>query len=119
LNIITTFEKIIFSRIDNAYGEIKKIVSEEYRRRYLKKQFAPLHHSVNSFIKNKNDFYSLSGAKKVLKNPISEELFQDLTEIIEYRNYLSHGKRQDVGTASTFKIGEIKDILINIIELIE
>lgn len=120
LNIIATFERIVFQKIDNAYGEIRSIVTIEYDKRHSKKHKpAPLYHSAASFIKDKEDVHSLSGARKILENQITEESSEYLREIIEYRNWLSHGKRRNVGRASTLKIDEIKEILMKIIDEIE
>ncbi len=120
LDIIATFERIVFQKIDNAYGEIKNIVTTEYDKRHSKKHRpAPLYHSAASFIKDKEDVHSLSGARKILENQITEESSEDLREIIDYRNWLSHGKRRNVGRASTLKIEEIKEILMRIIDEIE
>ncbi|MCP4104248.1 MAG: hypothetical protein GY749_01710 [Desulfobacteraceae bacterium] len=120
LNIITTFERMVFNKIDNAYGVIKDIVTVEYNKRYSKKDKpAPLYHSAVSFIKVKEDIHNLSGARKVLEKQITEELSEDLKEIIEYRNWLSHGKRRNVGEASILTIEQIKEILMKIIDEIE
>ncbi len=120
LNIITTFERMVFNKINNAYGVIKDIVTIEYNKRYSKKNKpVPLYHSAVSFIKDKEDIHNLSGVRKVLEKQISEELLEDLKEIIEYRNWLSHGKRRNIGKASTLNIDEIKEILMKIIDEIE
>ena len=60
-----------------------------------------------SFIKNKEDIRNLRGAGKVLNNQLSSESLNELDEIIQYRNWLSHGKR-DVGQESLLSFEEIK-----------
>jgi len=58
----------------------------------------------------------LGGAAKLLeKQIINKELFNDLKAIREHRDYLSHGKRRNVGEQSKFTIEEIKNKLIEII----
>ena len=121
LDIIATFEQILFDIIDNTSGEIKSIVKNEYNRRYQKKDKPiRLYKSAASFIKNKEDIHNLSGAKKILENVIKDKLlFEDLKKIIEHRNWLSHGKRFDIGKESTFKINEIHNKLIKMLEIIK
>ncbi len=114
LNIITTFEKIAFDRIDNASGIIGSIITTEYNKRHL--QSIPLRKSAASLIKSKEDIFSLSGVRNVLEKQLSKDSFRDLKEIVEYRNWLSHGKRHGVGMESILNITEIKDILMDIID---
>jgi len=116
LKIITTFEKIVFDKIADAYRIIESVITKEYRKRHSKQEPTTLHKSVTSLIKTKEDIFSLSGAKDILEKQISRDSLENLTEIIEYRNWLSHGKRQDVGKDSTLTIEEIKDILIKIVD---
>jgi len=120
LDMIATFERIVFTRIVNTYGEIRNIVKDEYdKRRSKKNRPAPLYHSATAFIKNRDDIRSLSGARKILENQISEESFENLDKIIAHRNWLSHGKREDVGSDSKLKIEEVFNILTKIIDEIQ
>lgn len=117
LDLIATFERIMFQKTDNTYGEIRSIVTTEYDRRYSKKHRpAPLYHSAASFIRDREDIHNLSGVRKIPENGMTEGLSESLREIIEYRNRLSHGKRRNVGRASELKIEEIKEILMKIID---
>ena len=50
LSIIGTFEKILFKRIENAYGEIKKVVEAKYDKKQA------LYKASTLFIKNKDNF---------------------------------------------------------------
>ncbi len=118
IELIATFEQIIFSRIDNAYGEINSILSTEYAKRQQKRQAAPLNRCTSSFIKNKEEIRNLGGASKILENQVSKESLDELDEIIKYRNWLSHGKR-DVGKNSFLKFEEINLIFLKIIDEIE
>ncbi len=119
LNIITTFEKIIFKKIQHARGDIKKIIDKGYERRIKNNEKVYFHHSAKFFIKSDTDIFSLGGAIKLLENQIKskQQLFNDLKKIREHRDYLSHGKRS-IGEQSKFSIEEIKDKLIEIINSI-
>lgn len=107
LELTAAFERIIFNRLDNAYGDINRILTAEYEKRQRKGQPAPLNRCASSFIKNKEDIRNLRGAGKVLNNQLSSESLNELDEIIQYRNWLSHGKR-DVGQESLLSFEEIK-----------
>ena len=50
-------------------------------------------------------------------SPLAAKKTQHKSRIVD--DYLSHGKRQNVGKASIFKIKEIKNILMNIVDNIE
>ncbi|MCP4113369.1 MAG: hypothetical protein GY749_48865, partial [Desulfobacteraceae bacterium] len=117
LNMITTFENIMFKRIQQARGEIKKIIKKGYKdNNALSFSF-----SAMSFIKTDKDIYSLNGVKAILEKQLQStnpSLINDLHEIIGHRDFLSHGKRFTDTTESTFTITEIKDKLIEIITCI-
>ena len=120
LNIIATFERMVFARIDNAYGEIKNIVRDEYdKRRSRKDRATPLYHSATAFVKDRDDIRNLSGSRRILENQISQESSEELDKIIAHRNWLSHGKREDVGCDSNLNAEEVYEILIKLIDEIE
>ncbi|MDM8552910.1 hypothetical protein QUF72_22715, partial [Desulfobacterales bacterium HSG2] len=73
----------------------------------------PLYHST--FIKTKDDIHNLSGIRKILESQLSKKLNEELKEITEHRNWLSHGERDDVGKQSSLRIKDIYDILTDII----
>lgn len=118
IELIATFEQVIFKRIDNAYGEINTILSTEYAKRQQKRQAAPLYRCTNAFIKNKEDIRNLGGASKILENQLSKKSIDELDEIIKYRNWLTHGKRE-VGKNSSLKFEDINRIFLTIIDEIE
>jgi hypothetical protein len=106
LELIAAFEHIIFKRFENTSGEIKTIVK--------KQQSLPPYRS--SFIKTEKDIHNLSGAREILESQISGKLYDNLKEITDHRNWLSHGKRRDVGKESLLSIEDIYEILTEIIE---
>lgn len=118
LNIVASFEMAVFRRIGNAYGEIKSIVEDGYNKRLSKREPVPFYIASSSFVKNREDIRNLSGVRKLLENKIPEALFNQLAEIIEYRNWLSHGKRANVGKESGLKVDEIYSTLNKIFDRI-
>ena len=118
IELIATFEQIIFDRLDNAYGEISSILSAEYTKRRKNNKPTPLYLCTNSFIKNKENIRNLGGASKILENKISQESLDDLNEIIKYRNWFSHGKRE-VGEESILTFEEINQRFLTIINEID
>ncbi|MDM8548521.1 hypothetical protein QUF72_00545 [Desulfobacterales bacterium HSG2] len=118
LDIVATFEKSVFRRIGNAYGEIKNVVEDGYEKRLSKREPIPFYIASSSFVKDREDIRNLSGVKKLLENKIPEDLFEKLTEIIEHRNWLSHGKRANVGKESGLRIDEMYDALNQIFDRI-
>jgi hypothetical protein len=119
LSIITTFEKIIFNKIQQTRGELEKIINKGYGQRIKNNQKVYFRHSTKSFIKSDTDIFSLGRAIKLLEKQIKDkQLFNDLAKIKEHKDYLSHGKRRNVGKLSKFTIEEIKDKLIEIINSI-
>jgi len=116
LDIITAFEHKIFTQIDNAQGEIKKIIKDGYDKRAKKNQSAPFCIAASSFVKDTNDIWSLNGVKSLLGNKLGEDLTKKLADIIEHRNWLSHGKRTGVGKESCLTIKEIYKVLNDILD---
>lgn len=110
LEMVAVFEKIAFSKIDNASGEIRRVVKDGYSK-------APFRENAVSFVKDKEDVYNLSGLKKLVEGRISNELSDHFSEILEHRNYLAHGKR-GIGKKSTLSIEEIYEILEEVLRII-
>ncbi len=112
LDLVAIFEEIVFSKISNASGEIKRIVKDEYSK-------APFRESAASFVKDKDDIYNLSGVRKLLEGKIPQEMSADLAGTLEHRNYLAHGKRVGIGKQSTLcNTDELYEILQNILSII-
>ncbi len=110
LDMVAVFERIVFSKADNASGEIRRVVRDGYSK--------PVFHiSAASFVKDREDIYNLSGVKKLLEGKISRELSDGLSEIFEHRNFLAHGKR-GIGRQSALTIDELHDILQEVLNMI-
>ncbi|MDM8525294.1 hypothetical protein QUF80_18135 [Desulfococcaceae bacterium HSG8] len=103
LDMVAVFERIIFSKVDNASGEIRRVVKDGYSKPVF-------HMSAASFVKDKEEIYNLSGVKKLLEGKISQELSDNLSEIFEHRNFLAHGRR-GIGKQSALTMDEVHDIL--------
>jgi len=111
--LISTFERIVLERFVDTSEEIKTIVKSEYEKRRKKEQRVPLYHST--FIKTRDNIHNLSGIRDILAPQLSDELKKQLKEITEYRNWLSHGERNDVGKESPLGFKDIYEILTDII----
>ncbi|MDM8549970.1 hypothetical protein QUF72_07840 [Desulfobacterales bacterium HSG2] len=124
LELISTFEGLVFDRLGDTAGVIRRVVKSGYEKMRKNHKPTPLYHSASAFIKTREDIRSLSGASNILGKQIkqiSEELHEELEEIIDYRNWLSHGK--NYGKREGIKepgikpeIEDIYNILIRIIE---
>jgi hypothetical protein len=110
LDIVATFEKGIFCSICNAFGLIKKIVKEGYEKP------SPFHMVSESFVKKEEDIYNLSGVKNLVIQKLPGNMAERLSEILEHRNWLAHGKR--IGKQSTITIDELHKTLKNILEFV-
>ncbi len=119
LDIIATFENILFKKIQQTLGVIEKIIDKGYERKIKDDEKIYFRYSSKTFLKSETDIFSLGGAMKLLEKQIkNKKLFNDLKNIREHRDYLSHGKRIDVGKQTQFSIEEIKDKLMVIIKSI-
>lgn len=107
--LVASFEKILFNKFGNTYGEIKKLVKEKYVSP------KPMHKYGESFIKDISNTDSLAALKNIIVHQLSAETQKQFESIIEHRNYLAHGKR--FGKAAT--ILEPEDVLLILDEILE
>ncbi|MCD4692381.1 MAG: hypothetical protein K8R79_05675 [Calditrichales bacterium] len=108
INIVATFEKIIFSKIPTAVGDTRKIVKDNYNEK------GPFGLVIGRFIKATNDFKNLSNIKELLRGKIPSDLFDVFDEIVNYRNRIAHGKR--FGEETTLNLEDLICNLDNIIQ---
>lgn len=85
--MVASFEKIVFDKLGNTLGEIKKLVN------YQLSSNVPFYNSRVHFIRKRKDVGTLSMIKVLLKGKIDGFLFERLSEIIDYRDRLAHGKK--------------------------
>ncbi len=109
LGIVSDFEKIVFDRIENASGEITKIVKEKYTLK-------PFQDFSTNFVKTTREIDKLSIVKAIVAPKLPEELLKKFSEIIDLRNRLAHGKR--FGEQSLLSFDEISQILDDILNYI-
>jgi hypothetical protein len=110
LNIIAEFEKQVFIKIHNSSIKIKDVVNSNYQIEY------PMFEFRAEFIKSSEDVFNLTGFNNFLDSHI--ELKKQLKEIILFRNYLAHGKRNDVGEPSNKTIEQSIKTLDNILKML-
>jgi len=87
LDLVSSFERVIFIKLDNASGNMKKILKNEYPSKL------PFSRQTDNLVKDRDSIKNLNNIRDILKNKIPEELQNELTEIIKYRDKLAHGKR--------------------------
>ncbi|RLC16861.1 MAG: hypothetical protein DRI57_10650 [Deltaproteobacteria bacterium] len=110
LDIVAHFEQIVFNEINNASGQLKGIVKERYRKP------APFNKIVASFVKDEEDIYSLKNVYNLLENHIPKSLSEQLSAIIEHRNFIAHGGR--IGKQSNNSVENTVTILSEILRRI-
>lgn len=109
LGLVSDFEKIVFDKVENASGEISKIVKNHYKA-------SPFNKFSTNFVKSEKDIDKLSIIKAIISPKLPNELANRFSDIIEFRNRLAHGKR--FGKQSTLSFDEIAQILDDILNYI-
>jgi hypothetical protein len=110
VDLVATFERIIFIKIGNSSGLLRRIVKENYSAQY------PFSIAIEGFIKDSNTINRLSSIQKILDGGISNYLSEQLKNIIDYRNRITHGKR--FGSETTLTMKKALEILNEILDLI-
>jgi hypothetical protein len=92
LDLVRVFEDVVFRLAGNACGKIRGIVAQAKTERYPFKRYA------ENFVKAASgdiadDVHNLGDVKAILKGKLSDDLYQDLSKIVDYRNWLAHGNR--------------------------
>ncbi|MEK7432715.1 MAG: hypothetical protein AABZ74_06265, partial [Cyanobacteriota bacterium] len=112
LNVVAEFEKQIFQKLDESLLYTKKIIDKNYEKN------KPFYKFRMGLIKTSDkEINKLSNIKNLLDGKIEKELFDKMSIIIEYRNFISHGKRfKTKGSNSCmYGIEEIVEILNEIL----
>ena len=109
LGLVSDFEKIIFDRVDNASGEISKIVKRKYNSN-------PFKEFSTDFVKTLKDIDKLSIIRTIVAPKLPEELSNKFTEVVDLRNRLAHGKR--FGEQSLMSFDEIAKTLDDVLNYV-
>lgn len=94
LALVAAFEMLVFARIELAGEKIRSMVEAGYH------SDQPLYAFRLAFVRDHESFRNLGGLRELLGDDIRiTALAQDIKAIIDYRDYIAHGKR--------FKKGEV------------
>lgn len=104
--LVSTFEKLIFDMYDTSKGEIKKTIENNTPTQI------PYYKSRKKVVREMNN---LADIINLIEGTIDEDVFKQLKQIKEYRDYIAHGKRFGSVSPYTFKLEEIALILDKII----
>lgn len=110
LNLVATFEKLIFNDIPTAINNSKEILDTHYNNQ------DPFSASIKSFVKSTQDINAVSAIQGILSGHISTSLGNNLKEIIDYRNRIAHGKR--FGKESQITVSETLERLDEVLEVV-
>lgn len=110
LNLVATFEKLIFHNIPTAINNSKEILNTHYGERDA------FSSSIKSFVKSQQDINNVSGIQNILSGNIPVTLENKLKEIIGYRHRIAHGKR--FGKESQMTVFETLEILDEALEVV-
>ncbi|MCB9232584.1 MAG: hypothetical protein H6581_13015 [Bacteroidia bacterium] len=111
LMLISTFERVVFSKYRTAYGGIKTVIRDHASK--------PMNFfdSRERFVNDGID--QLAGILYLIDGIIDNELNRKLKILKDLRNYLAHGKRDSVPPSVDYSIHEIVKILDDTISEIE
>lgn len=109
LDLVASFERVIFIKLDNASGNMKKILKKEYP------SGLPFSRQSDNLVKGRDSIKNLNNIKEILKNKIPEDLQNELTEIIRYRDKLAHGKRFH----EKLKLTKLEDVLLTLENILD
>jgi hypothetical protein len=100
LDVVRTFESMVFELIRDASGNIKSILTDPRSAKAGNKARFPFQSYADKFVKergedirNPGDLRNLGDVKEILKGRLHGELYDELDAIVTYRNWLAHGNR--------------------------
>lgn len=109
VGLVSDFEKIVFDRVENASGEISKLVKSQYNSN-------PFKYFSADFVKSVKEIDKLSVIKSIIAKKLPDELLQKFSEVIDFRNRLAHGKR--FGEQSIMPFDEIAQTLDDVLNYV-
>ncbi len=113
ISLVSTFEKIVFEKYRNTFGTIKKVVNTHTA--------SPLdYYKIRiKLIKSENDINRLHNIIEMLKGHLPESLYEEVSKIKSYRDYLAHGKRYSITIDVEPPLQAIAEILDKVLFEIE
>ena len=87
LNLVATFEKLVYYNIPTTINNSKKILNSQYNNQ------EPFSSSIKSFVKSPQDINNVPAVLSILSGSIPVTLENKLKEIIDHRNRIAHGRR--------------------------
>ena len=108
INMVGEFEKIVFQHLGLALDEALVLVRSQYQ------SHQPFYVLRDSLVRKRVEVDKLDRFKQFLIQ--HQSLKDNLEAVINYRNYLAHGKRN--GSPSNLTINQIKRILEDVIQLL-
>ncbi len=85
--LAATFERIVFLRIGDSSQRMNKALAKAYP------SADPFGGFTSGFVKTVDEVFNLGGIERVLSPGLSPEYKDKFHQVVEYRNYLLHGKR--------------------------
>lgn len=107
IDLVRVFEQVVFDLVDNASGRIRSVVKKS-------KEKYPFHLCSEKFVKSptNRDISNLGHVHDILEGKISPDLHKKLGQIVDYRNWLTHGNRfKGKKPVSPGSLPEVLDIL--------
>lgn len=112
LELIRVFEKLLFERLTNAAGDIRKVVKEE-------RESGPFQICSSGLIRDQDDVRNLGALARIMGGTISAALQNDLRRIVDYRDRLAHGKRFGQDPAVPMSMDDVVEILERVLARID
>jgi len=122
LDVVRTFEFMVFELVGHASGNIRKIVNDSTSTRHTKKPGFPFQVCASRFVKvkgedvlNPGDIRALGDVKEILKGKIRQDLYDSLDGIVTYRNWLAHGGRSSKRPAYPGDVPDVVKVLKDVL----
>jgi len=87
VSVVVVFEKVAFKWLSGATGELRKLIKEGYP------SSDAFGRSTDNLVKRREDIGNLHGLQKVIDRVLDAEEKKRLSRIVDFRNYVAHGKR--------------------------
>lgn len=109
VSLVSVFESLVFNRVDNATGEIKKVVGAGYT-------LPPFNPFSESFVKGNAEINKLANVNALIDHAIPSVVKEKYKAIIDHRNFCAHGER--IGSRSGLTLQEIAQCLDDVYQIV-